>query len=310
MTTWEEEKERFFLRIMAMRSDKTAKNYRKHLGKFEEFWEEVKRAPLPDPSTITPDEFAEFVIWLRSRYQPNYTNKIVSNMVRFLTFSRNPHIFELQEMIPKRELKPRDYYTTEELKMLLSLFDERKGFKEFMLKVMVWTHAMTGLRHFEVVNLTWSNIRIEDSLITLRGKMGKWRRVYIPTPLRDLLARYLKTWNAYMAWVQSMGFRTTTKLFFRVTATGEPAEPSERYFYNIVELRARKLGISFNWKKFRTTWAKLLHDAGAPTDAAAILLGHSDVKTTVQFYHELEVTQVSHYAEEVLKMLERGEEHE
>jgi|Deesub1362A_J573_1020465.scaffolds.fasta_scaffold09902_1 integrase len=310
MPTWEEEKERFFKRLATRKNPKTIRNYRKHLKKFEEWWRREKGPLLPEPSEVDPDTFADFVIWLRQDYQPNYTNKIVSNVVRFLSFARNPYVFELREMIPSREIKPREYYTYRELQNLLYLFDERRGFRDFMLKVMVWCHALTGLRHFEVTNLVWEQINLHEGIITLKGKMGKWRKVYIPVQLRDFLRKYKEVWEAYMNWVRAMGFKPTNRLFFRIGKNGAPAEASDRYFYNVVSLRAKGVVMHFNWKKFRSTWAKALHDAKTPSEAAAILLGHSDIRTLIEYYHEYEVHDVSPYAEKTIKKIRKRWERE
>ncbi len=310
--SWEETWKKFILLKSARSSPKTLKNYKKAKKKFEEFWNDTHpNEPLPDPKAITVEIMAMYSLWMRTRYQANYVEKMYSILLQVVKFVGNPQSYQIEQYRPKREKKPREYYTIEELRALLNLYDE-SSFQSFMLKTMIHTIALTGMRFFEVLDLKWSQINLKEKVIRIKGKGGRWRLVLITEPLRDILQRYRKAWDGYMAFCEGMGWTIpgTDSLFFRIDDNGRPWPGTDRVFYNRIRRKAKKIGIRFNFKKFRSTLAKITHSKGYTTDVAAILLGHSDIKTTADFYHELEVENVRPLAEDIAKYIIGGNKDE
>lgn len=310
--SWEEVWSKFILLKSARSHPKTLRNYEKAKKKFEEFWNEVHpEEQLPEPNAITVEQIAMYVLWLKRKYQANYVEKMFSILLQVLKFSGNSQTYQIEQYRPKRERKPREYYTLEELRTLLRLYDE-SSFSNFMLKTMIHTIALTGMRFFEVLNLSWSRVNLKEKVIRIKGKGGRWRLVLITGPLQDILQRYRKAWDGYKAFCEGMGWSIPGEdsLFFRIDENGRPWPGTDRVFYNRIRRKAKKVGIKFNFKKFRSTLAKITHSQGYTTDVAAILLGHSDIKTTADFYHELEVENVRPLAENIAQYIIGGDEDE
>ncbi|MCD6275458.1 MAG: site-specific integrase [Thermoplasmata archaeon] len=302
---WEEMEEEFKLIKSTKNNPKTIKSYEKAFRKFKVYWEETHPgAPLPDPKEFTMKDMAMYTLWLKSKYQANYVEKLYSNLLQFFEFCGNPDVYRMKELRPKREKKPRVYYSLKEVRELLDLYDE-SSFTNLMLKTLIHIIALTGMRAFEAENLKWSQVDLRENYFTLKGKGGKWRKVIIPQPLRELLTRYKKAWDGYKSFAEAMGWSIPggDSLFFRIDENGRPWPGTDRVFYNRIRRKAGKIGIHFNFKKFRATLIKLIHELNQPSEIAALIAGHSDIKTTIDFYHELEIEVARPIAEEVVNLI-------
>lgn len=309
---WEEKEEEFKLLKATRNSPKTIANYEKAFSKFKKYWKENHpNESLPDPKEVDMREMALYTLWLKSKYQNNYVEKLYSILLNFFKFCGNPEVYRMEELRPKREKKPREYYSIEEVRKLLNMYDE-SSFPNFMLKVIIHTVALTGMRAFEVEGLRWSQVNLNEGFFTIKGKGGKWRRVIIPSYLREILNRYHKAWEGYKSFCESMGWSIPgdDSLFFRIDENGHPWPGTDRVFYNRIRRRARKIGINFNFKKFRSTLIKFIHELKQPSEIAALIAGHSDIKTTIDFYHELDIEVARPIAEEVVRYIVNSEKTE
>ena len=299
---WENMEEEFKLIKATRAHPKTISNYNKAFQKFKVYWNEQHPGePLPDPSTVDMKEMALYTLWLKSKYQNNYVEKLYSILLNFFKYCGNPQVYRMEELRPKREKKPREYYSIDEVRKLLNIYDE-SSFNSFMLKTLIHIVALTGMRAFEAEGLRWSQVNLKESYFTIKGKGGKWRKVIIPQYLWELLMRYRKAWEGYKTFCESMGWSIPgdDPLFFRIDENGHPCPATDRIFYNRIRRKARKVGIKFNFKKFRSTLIKFVHELNQPSEIAALIAGHSDIKTTIDFYHELDIEVARPVAEEVV----------
>ncbi len=309
---WEKIEEEFKLIKAAKNKPKTMQNYEKAFSKFRTFWEENHHGePLPDPREIDLREMALYTIWLKSKWQNNYVEKLYSILLSFFKFCGNPQVFKMEELRPKREKKPREYYSIDDVRKLLNLYDE-SSFTNFMLKTLIHIVALTGMRAFEAEGLKWSQVSLKEGYFKIKGKGDKWRKVLIPRYLWKILIRYHKAWEGYKTFCESMGWSLPGEdsLFFRIDENGHPWLSTDRVFYNRIRRKARKVGINFNFKKFRSTLIKFVHELNQPSEIAALIAGHSDIKTTIEFYHELDIEVARPVAEEVVEYIMKGEKRE
>ena len=191
------------------------------------------------------------------------------------------------------------------------MYDE-SSFSNFMLKVIIHTVALTGMHAFGGEGLRWSQVNLTEGFFTIKGKGGKWHRVIIPSYLREILNRYRKAWEGYKGFCENMGWSIPGEdsLFFCMDENGHPWSGTDRVFYNRIRRRARKIGVNFNFKKFRSTLIKFIHELKQLSEIAALIAGHSDIKTTIDFYHELDVEVAQPIAEEVVSYIVKGIETE
>ena len=136
------------------------------------------------------------------------------------------------------------------------------------------TLRATGLRISEVLRVQVDHMEREGPVVTLliyRGKKGNkthWERIYLPPQLGTLLWGYVK---------------------------GNDMNPGERIFklqrravgYIFAKAGKAAIGRPVHPHEFRGLYTKTLIDGGLPVEAAAKMLGHDDIRTTMKHYYDL-----------------------
>lgn len=158
--------------------------------------------------------------------------------------------------------------------------------------------AQTGLRRGEVMGLRWSDIefdnnkiRVEKTLSTTKGgpyltspkTEASQRRLTLNGELRGLLMSHR---IAQMEEAKLAGNKFLDKDFVFSTLTGEPIDPSN--FYRSVRRVCRKAGLPEHGPHvLRHTFATLLLEDGVPIHVVSRILGHTNIRITVDIYGHL-----------------------
>lgn len=284
-----------YVEIEKGRSLHTVKNYDLYLAKFLDF---IK---TDNPSNITDTSVREFRLWLnRQSAGPSRKNETLSKKTQnyylialraFLKYlarqdikSLAPERIELAK-VSQREL---DLITTAELKRLL---DSPSGsdIKDVRDRAILELLFSTGLRVSELCSLG-SDIDLSTPELSIRGKGGKVRVVFISDEARDAVKKYLSLRkdmsDALFVQVES-DIGKSKKEGKTKKAPTIKGPLTRRSIERIVKLHATKAGIS---KKvtphvLRHMFATDLLGAGADLRSVQTLLGHSSIMTTQVYTH-------------------------
>jgi integrase len=156
-----------------------------------------------------------------------------------------------------------------------------------VLRVLILTAAMTGLRQSELLGLRWRDIDWETQRIRVRntfvrgehstdGKSDLSTRRSVPMATR--LAGELDLWSKRTA------YRGDDELVFAHPTKGSPLDPSKvsrRFKAACVEAKVR----SVRFHDLRHTFATRLAASGTPIRTLQEFLGHADAKTTQIYAH-------------------------
>lgn len=296
---WIKSKERFLREIAATRTEKTLRDYNTKMNVIESYFLN-KKHHFPDPAKVSKTEVLEFLSYLndRNRFHPNYANKIFLTFISFLVYSGNKNAWKWKKYAPRRVRTVKYYLSEDDLKKVLNMFD-KKPFKEFMFRTLVHMYVYTGMRYMEALNLTWKDIDFNHDLIYVhRGKGGHSRQVLMHPYLKKVLKEYKKAFDDYMRYRKKLNLNTTNYLFFHISRDERVWEVNrleDRYFSMAIMRRAEKIGLHVNIKMFRSTFVKIMHDLGTPTELLTAQLGHNDVRTTMEHYHQAEVLHLKDY---------------
>ena len=131
--------------------------------------------------------------------------------------------------------------------------------------------ASTGIRVGELVNMNISDIDFNRRECLVLGKGNKERIVYFDARTKIHVQQYL-----------DMRQDQSTALFVTLY------KPNKRLKISGVEIRLRNLGKRLNIErvhphKFRRTLATRAIDKGMPIEQVQVLLGHSQIDTTLQY---------------------------
>ena len=258
-----------YLEVEKGRGLKTIENYDRYVRKFLEF------AKINSPSQIDDDLLRKYRLFLNrvekkdgdslSKKTQNYYLIALRVFLKYLAkrsiASLPPERIELAKT-PQREL---DLITEEELQRLLDIKGgETKNLRDRAILELLFS---TGLRISELCALNrYSFLEAKNGEISIRGKGGKIRVVFISESAKQAVKNYLEK-------------RTDTEeaLFFLTPRSVE----------RMIKQRAIEAGIS---KKvtphvIRHCFATDLLSNGADIRAVQTMLGHSNISTTQIYTH-------------------------
>jgi integrase len=156
-----------------------------------------------------------------------------------------------------------------------------------VLRVLVLTAAMTGLRQSELIGLRWRDVdwaaqRIRVRNTFVRGEHSSEGKSDLSTrrsvPLADRLAGELDLWS------QRAIYGRDDDLVFAHPQLGRPLDGSKvsrRFKEACVEAGVRQI----RFHDLRHTFATRLAASGQPLRAIQEFLGHADIKTTQIYAH-------------------------
>lgn len=293
MASLKELKTRFleYTEIEKGRSLHTVENYDRYLTRFLTFLKS------DTPSDITDTSVREFRLWLNrqstgnnratgatlSRKTQNYYLIALRAFLKYLARqdvkSMAPERIELAK-VNERSL---DLITTTELKRLLASpkTNELKDLRDRAILELLFS---TGLRVSELCSLT-SDIDLNSDELSIRGKGGKVRVVFLSDEAKQSVREYLKArkdmCDALFIQVES-GIKKSEKKKKEI-----PRGLTKRSIERIVKQHATLAGIS---KKvtphvMRHMFATDLLSNGADLRSVQAMLGHANISTTQIYTH-------------------------
>lgn len=282
-----------YIEIEKGRSLKTVENYDHYLSRFLEYTKN------DDPDKITADSVREFRLWLNRQLTGQSKNKdetlsrktqnyYLIALRAFLKYLARQEVRSLPaERIELAKINERslDLITQTELSRLL---DSPKGtsLKDLRDRAILELLFSTGLRVSELCSLT-SDIDLSTDELSIRGKGGKVRVVFISDFAKKCLRDYLKARKDMSdALFVQIGIETKAKNKNKI-ATKEANPLTHRSIERIVKQHATKAGISktVTPHTMRHMFATDLLSNGADLRSVQALLGHSSIITTQIYTH-------------------------
>lgn len=278
-----------YVEIEKGRSLHTVRNYDHYLSRFLNF---VK---TDNPSEITDTKVREFRLWLNRQPAGNKKNDLLHKRTQnyyliavraFLKYLVRQEIKSLPaERIELAKVSERqlDLITREELARILA-GPSGNTLKDARDKAILELLFSTGLRVSELCSLT-SEIDLRSEELSIRGKGGKVRVVFLSEEAKDAVKKYLSMRKDMSEALFVQLEKGVGKKKAGTTVSYTPLRP--RSVERIVKQYATKAGIS---KKFtphvmRHMFATDLLSNGADLRSVQSLLGHSSITTTQVYTH-------------------------
>jgi len=140
------------------------------------------------------------------------------------------------------------------------------------LKPAVLLSLNTGLRRGELFDLKWSEVNLEQNILTVEAettKTGSTRHI----PLNEEAARILAQWK------NQSGIKS------QYVFSGKSGLPFQNLRKSWVAVLKSAQIDNFRWHDLRHTFASKLVMAGVDLNTVRELLGHSDYKMTLRYAH-------------------------
>src|SRR3989338_6321031 len=269
-----------YIEIEKGRSLKTVENYDRYLTRFLNFTKN------DNPANITDNSVREFRLWLNrqstgnnratgetlSKKTQNYYLIALRAFLKYLARQEIKSITPEKMELAKINERTLDLITDTELKRLL---DSPKGsdLKDLRDKAILELLFSTGLRVSELCSLT-SDIDLKSDELSIRGKGGKVRVVFISLEAKKAVKNYLAARKDM-----------SDALFIQIGSKISPL--TRRSVERIVKQHGIKAGIS---KKvtphvMRHMFATDLLGNGADLRSVQAILGHANIGTTQIYTH-------------------------
>src|SRR3989344_3442107 len=285
-----------YLEIERGASQRTIENYGPYLARFFEF------AKIKTPSDITSDALREFRLWLNrqparrgkdkletiSKKTQNYYMIALRMFLRYLSKREIPAMASDQIELAKQSERTLDLITPEELSRLLDAPDgeDPKSLRDKAILEMLFS---TGLRVGELCSLS-RNLNANSEELSVRGKGGKVRVVFISERARAALKKYLSARKdmeeGLFVRVEETEKKTSTKNKKKYTGK-EFGSLDRRSVERIVKHYATKAGIAKRVTPhvIRHSFATDLLQNGADIRSVQAMLGHASISTTQIYTH-------------------------
>ncbi|OGN08861.1 MAG: hypothetical protein A3J46_03145 [Candidatus Yanofskybacteria bacterium RIFCSPHIGHO2_02_FULL_41_11] len=286
------------LEIEKNRSQKTLENYGRYLDRFFKF------AEISSPGQIDDELVRQYRLYLNRRGQV-LSNKVSDPLKPLKKVTQNYHIIALRNFLKylaKRNIKslPAErvelgrqeqrevtFLEPEELDRLLNAPDG-SGLDALRDRALLATLFSTGMRVSELCSLDREKIDIKRGEVTVRGKGGKLRLVFLSDDAKEALNKYLDKRvdvdESLFARIprgrgQILSSKVPDPLSLRLTP---------RSIQRIVEKHATKAGIvgkNISPHSLRHSMATDLLRNGADIRSVQAILGHASVTTTQIYTH-------------------------
>lgn len=246
------------------------------------FLYESGRISSTNPSKMTPEDVREYAKYLRARgLKPSSVGHDISSLSMLCKYCGNNCVDTARSkyplLFPKRTHDRLPVTERPEFDYIVKVAGGLKASDDY-LRIRAYAAVLfafgTGSRTLELQHAKLHNLSpdLKTFLFThVKGKdtYGRPRPVPIRKEVRPILSLYLT--------VRPEG---SDYLF---------PSPEGRYLSGNILQRSRRLvceetGVEFDYRKCRRTYAQYLVDAGFPIDHVAVILGHSNTKTTENSY--------------------------
>ena len=256
---------------------------------------QLKKITLPFCQKVINDYSKQFSLAVLKKIKI-YGSMILDYAVKMKVIYDNPM---KDVLLPKKDdditSDDKDkYYSKEELKQFLTLFDNENDIK---LTAMFRVLAFTGVRKGELQALNWDDIDFTNNTININKTLAlnTDKKVVVQTPkskssircisIDDQTAKILKRWKF-----------NQKERFLMIGTRVKKQQPcfteevTNSYLYlNFMNANLKRICKKHGFKEikvhgFRHTHCSLLFESGITIQEVQERLGHSDLKTTMSIY--------------------------
>lgn len=257
-------------------SNESAKNYRYDLVHFMNY---LIKNHITKFKYVNQDVINDYIIFINKEKDAKSVSRnitSINNFYKYLLISKkinnNPCEFISRPKIPKRLPK---VLTEQEVDDLLDI--KLKTIFDYRNKAMLELLYSTGLRISEAVNLTTRDIDFINCVVRCIGKGNKERIV----PINDYSLQYIKLY--YERRDKLLKNKVSDYLFLNNHGTKLTRQGFNKILDGILE--EKNITKQITPHMLRHSFATHMLNGGANLRSIQMLLGHSDISTTMIYTH-------------------------
>ena len=265
-----------YLTIQNPKSENTIKSYQNDLVIFNSFLSDLNIDDCEDVTSQVVTDFLSAQLVTKAKSSVAHALTTIRGLYDFLSYqydiSVNPTMHSKLK-ITRTHLP--EYLNETEIVTLLDSFSQTN--EDILHKALLELLFACGLRISELVNLTFSQLNMEQQLVRVVGKGNKERIVPFGNICRQAL-------NDYINGVREV-FQRERSSFVFINKKGK--QVTRQYVARMIKLQSQKVGFTKNvtCHTLRHSFATQLLEGGADLRSVQELLGHSDISTTQIYTH-------------------------
>ncbi|MDX1704879.1 site-specific tyrosine recombinase XerD [Pseudidiomarina sp.] len=259
-------------------SKNTSAAYQNDLRSFQDY---LSRQKSSDLLAVNVNDLEDYLLWRRQQgLSPRSTARALSALKKFYHYARTENLCSSDPtarlLRPKQPQSIPHSLSESEVNALLDAPDTEDPL-QLRDRAMLEVLYATGLRVTELVQLTLSQVSLQQELVRVIGKGNKERLVPLGEEAMDWLQRYLKEAR------RELHEQPGDWVF--VTRRGGPL--TRQAFWHRIKFYAGQADIRSHLSPhtLRHAFATHLLNHGADLRVLQMLLGHSDLSTTQIYTH-------------------------
>lgn len=243
-----------------------------------------------DEKSLTEIKYSNIKEYLLFIYKFNYSKTTLSRKISairtFYKYLYRERITNSNPVVginsPKKQKKLPEVLSEHEIEQILNQVDisTPSGFRNRTILELLYA---TGMRISELCSLTFQNLNLENSEITVFGKGQKERIVLISTRAKNFLEDYINTARVLVAKGYQVNQNLNSPLF--INNTGYKVQPQTVRMVLHKIMQELKLPKNVTPHKFRHSFATKMLDNGADLRIVQELLGHASITNTQIYTH-------------------------
>ena len=258
-----------------------------NIHKFKNKYDSIEDFTLNDIRTISNSDIYSFIYFLvENHYKQNTRITKVEHIRTFFDFlfriKHNVFTEPLKKVKHenKTEQKLPKYFSLEESKKILKLYQNGKKVNEIRDHAILHIFLNCGLRLSEIVNLNIDDVNLNEDKIIILGKGNKERIGYLNKSTKIALMKYLDIRNNMLIDPQNDPkalFISSYKT--RISASGIKRLVKKAYYFAKVDSQ------NHSTHSMRHTCATLMYRSGIDIKIIKEVLGHVQIDTTEIYTH-------------------------